>query len=409
MTHSLHRAVGVLLVSTVAVLGGCGADDVGMDPFVADGGGVDMRGADMAAVDLGPAADLGRMPDLGQRLDGALAPDARGPSPGGPSDNPNLDRIESGRFVVISNNTVTDLCGPGLGFDDCDPGAQEGVMSEWNGGAFADNYHSHGGLMAWGGGHAGYSGNEVYMFDVNTGLWSALAQPPVDTSSCTSSTSEYPDGTPRTGHTYEGLEYAPITGEFVKLLVSSDGAGVVSTGTVHLFNIFDGTWRRGMRKPTWENAGGGSDDGEGASSAYDARRGLVWGHVAWRGYETDPDKAFSSYDPVTDVWTEYPGANVGIDHAAAIDPVRDLYVLGAYRSGETLVAFDLANPSAGPVELNVTGTANAATGQMGFEYDSDNAVFAAYNAGGGEGSTISVLTPPAGDWRTEPWVCRIEP
>ena len=100
-----------------------------------------------------------------------------------------------------------------------------GVMDDWNGGAFASNLGAAGSLLVFGGGHSGYNGNEVYGFDVAQGTWSRLTNP-VSPPICDFSTSTMAGNSPCVPHTYDYLEYSPITNEFVKLGSSADNETV---------------------------------------------------------------------------------------------------------------------------------------------------------------------------------------
>ena len=46
-----------------------------------------------------------------------------------------------------------------------------GVIDDWCGGAFASGFGTLGGLVVWGGGHNGYFGSELYVFDLESQLW----------------------------------------------------------------------------------------------------------------------------------------------------------------------------------------------------------------------------------------------
>src|SRR5262245_18766455 len=77
------------------------------------------------------------------------------------------DSLVPGRWTVVSTNTIHDVdpCPK----RDCSYSANEGVagvINDWNGGVFASGYGAYGGLVAWGGGHMGYFGSEIYVFDV---------------------------------------------------------------------------------------------------------------------------------------------------------------------------------------------------------------------------------------------------
>ena len=79
---------------------------------------------------------------------------------------------------------------------------QAGVMNDWAGGAYDSTRDR---LMVWGGGHAGYGGNEVYAFSLATGAWSRLTEPSNPITTCTDF---YPDGRPASTHSYNFCNYS---------------------------------------------------------------------------------------------------------------------------------------------------------------------------------------------------------
>ena len=81
------------------------------------------------------------------------------------------------------------------------------VIYKWNGAAFD-------GRRWWfhGGGHSDYSGNEVYQFDFGSLSWSRLTNPsPMHPVTPENKCPDTVDGTPLSGHTYDGFVYVPKT------------------------------------------------------------------------------------------------------------------------------------------------------------------------------------------------------
>ncbi len=136
-------------------------------------------------------------------------------------------------------------------------------MDDWSGGAVAPQLGTYGSLLLFGGGHGGDLGNEVYRFDVATGLWSRFTEPP-QPATCNFSTSQMPNGGPCADHTYANLQYSPVTNEFIKLGGSAYDTGYTGTGYVYALNLATRTWRRGAHQPNWAAGGAG-----GAASAWD--------------------------------------------------------------------------------------------------------------------------------------------
>ncbi|MEZ4270393.1 MAG: hypothetical protein R3C68_02805 [Myxococcota bacterium] len=236
-----------------------------------------------------------------------------------------LDSLLPGHWMELSLNTLNDVVAT------CDGGSTgcrwtgstgpSSIMSAWCGGAFATAWGSSGGLIAYGGGHQDYFGNEVYIFDIETRLWQRLSDPYDDgvtnpTINACSSTGSYPDGSPCATHTYDGVDYHPASNSFVVFNSELDANGGSSSGYPFLFDLDSRSWRRGPK---------GSGSGIGPSSAYDPTRGILWLRP-WAA------SSFRSFDPEANggagEWTQYGTTDyIDIDATAAIDPIADLYVM----------------------------------------------------------------------------------
>src|SRR5262245_14739903 len=82
------------------------------------------------------------------------------------------EELAPGHWMELSLNVIEDVdpCPP----EDCSWSAVEGVsgtIDDWCGGALAAGFGALGGLVVWGGGHNGYFGSEIYVFDIDTQLW----------------------------------------------------------------------------------------------------------------------------------------------------------------------------------------------------------------------------------------------
>lgn len=309
-----------------------------------------------------------------------------------------------GKWIVISNDMMKDHDPGGSAYHGAD--GQKGVVDEYSGGAFAPDLGVLGSLLVFGGGHAGYAGNEVYKFNIDTGFWSRSN--PDSTGDCPDLVlGEYADGAPCVPHDWNAVGYHPTTHSFVILGGSAlccNTSGTSATATVHLMNVNTNVWRRGGTRP-WNNSVGA---GEGACSAYDSSRGVFWYSPGWRAGSAPAVRAFSKYDPSANsgagAWTAQVDAYVDAGCAMAIDPTLDIAVkmFGSNDSrGAGLEAYDLTQPNTQPIRLTISGdlTANN-SGDNGFEWDSSAGKFVAW----ADGATVYTLTPPASNWQTHPWV-----
>lgn len=305
-----------------------------------------------------------------------------------------LEELQPGHWYEVPNSRLSsvDPC-PARNCSYSAVEGQAGVMDDWNGGAFATGYGAKGGLVVFGGGHNGYYGNEVYIFDVDALRWVRFTEP-VNNPVCNYSEGELQDGSPCSAHTYDYVSYHPGTNSFIMLTSASnhDQAGGGSP-RVHLLSLDPAVkqWRRGA-------INSGSCCGQGASSAYDPNRDVFWILYPYNMH-------FHKYDPDANggagQWTQYQQFNIEIDAVASIDPVRDLYVALEATYQHRVFVFDLKNPNTPAVSVNIGGDSSVPMneGAAGFEWDPTSQSFITW-AGG---TSVYRLTPPSGDWRTGTW------
>jgi hypothetical protein len=303
------------------------------------------------------------------------------------------DSLVPGQWTVVSTNTLKDLdpCPQ----RNCSYSAVEGVwglVNDWCGGAFASGYGILGGLVQWGGGHNGYFGSEIYVFDLASQQWVRETDPYDDGSSSVASKCSadgiYPDGSACPTHTYNSIEYHPSTNRLVILNGTPDPvAGGAYDGRAHLFGFTTHAWSLGARTA--------SPFGYDAPGAYDASRDVFW---QMYGYVY----RLAAYDPNLDEWHDYGSPGTwDIDGAGKVDPVRDLLVFIDARGTGKVYGISLASPSSPMVELTTTGdTEIQSATSMGFEWEPVSERFVAWN----DGADVYVLNPPTGPWDTGTWV-----
>jgi hypothetical protein len=327
---------------------------------------------------------MARIVALAGSVIGALAPALAAAHP--------ADELPPGQWMVLSLNTIDDV--DPCPAQDCSYSAVEGVsatIDDWCGGALASGYGMLGALVVWGGGHNGYFGSEVYVFDIDSQLWERVSEPFDDGSGSVapacSDDGVYPDGSACPTHTYDRVDYHPGTNSFVILFATPDPVcGGCDDPNVHLFGFDDGTWSLGAAHPM-------PSPFTGASTAYDASRDSYWLLPAYNGF-------FSQYDAGADVWTAHQQHNIDIDAVSAIDPGRDLFVTVDGRGTHTVIVHDLANPTNLGTTVTVDGTSPIMdSAAQGFEWDPVSQQF----VGWGGGTEVWTLVPPDGDWATQTW------
>ena len=147
-----------------------------------------------------------------------------------------IEDLQPGHWYDVPNSQLKSLdpCPAST----CSWSANEGVaavMNDWGGGAFATGFGTKGGLVVTAGGHNGYYGNELYVFDVGTLKWQRVTNP-LDNPSCDYTEGELQDQSPCASHTYDFLQYHPGTNSFVQLGSTSNqsegGGGSAVTQSV---------------------------------------------------------------------------------------------------------------------------------------------------------------------------------
>ena len=317
------------------------------------------------------------------------------------------------------------------------PGA---VVTAWS--SFA--WDSAGGnLMLWGGGHASYAGNEMYVWDGATGNWERGSLP---------SKIDAADGlviggvAPQSSHTYDNNLYLPVNNMFMTF-----GGAAIKSGTY--FQTTDGVTVSRAGPYLWDplkadpNQMGGTT-GSGWNTDTVAQGGNMWidryghftgsepiGHInGTTAYRTEngQDVVYLTADrnasgspslyryALGDVRNggedtlEKIGImrnTVGYKGAATIDTDHNLYirtatVVGPYRSDLAIWDLDAANaanpnsnPNIGIDLVNRDGSDFFMTGNYGIGYDTANNAILLWDGAGGGGTvwSASVITDASGN------------
>lgn len=250
------------------------------------------------------------------------------------------------------------------------------VMNAWSGGAYDTKRER---LLVWGGGHSDYSGNEIYAFDMNTLKWARVNEPTVDVGG-TESSGVYPDGAPRSRHTYNSIQYVPLLDRFCGFGAAGlYPGGQVGTARTECFDFDDRRWTRMADAKTY---------GIASFSAVDPMTGAVW---AGKG-------TLTRFEPTANAWnarTEYDNDIEWTNYLTMeTDPKRRLLI--AAGAGK-LYKWNIANPDAEirAVPLATTGGASViGVGAPGLAYDPVGERMVAW----GGGPDVYSLDPDAKAW-----------
>ncbi|HVW64350.1 MAG TPA: PEP-CTERM sorting domain-containing protein [Nitrosospira sp.] len=350
-----------------------------------------------------------------------------------------LDATPAGGWVKASTNYFSDAWPTGADAVQLDSYRFPGqIVRAWS--SFAWDPAS-GSLMLWGGGHANYAGNEMYVWDGSTGAWGRGSLP----SRIDSNYFVVGGNAPQPAHTYDNNLYLPVNGMFLTF----GGANLSGTN----FSKTDGTTVSRAGPFLWDpekadpNKVGGVT-GSGWNTANVAQGGNMWidRQGNWTGteppsyiqsttaYRTENGKdvvyvtgdqgasGFPSLYRYTlgdvrnggqDTWEKIGITNntVGYQGTGTLDTEHNLYirtatVAGRYTSDLAVWDLDKANP-ANPASnmdiginlVNADGSDFVMNSHYGIDYDpAANAIFLWDGSdGGGTVWEAKVLTDASGD------------
>lgn len=302
-----------------------------------------------------------------------------------------ISSAAAGEWTSISSNTLSDVAfnytGWGVsGFAT----TLQSVMNPWSGAAY-DYVRNR--LLVKGGGHNDYDGNEVYVFNLSTALWSRLDNPsPYDEDAFSGGAANpngwngvYTDNGPQPIHTYDVLCINPTTGKMYELGKS----GSTCLTQIRELNPAIATQQTpGDTKSWWAYRATISwPDGHSGTSAWmsDEAKFVI-------GYQDGGTFInFRTYDPATDTVSAQIDAVVGGDYsgdmALAYSASRRLAVV--HRGSNSLVLLSRATNT---VSLQ-TVTGATLPVRCGLEYDTVRDVFWAYTDEGADRRVLYSINP----------------
>lgn len=282
--------------------------------------------------------------------------------------------VSSGEWYEVPNSHMEDVKHNVMGPDMWDVSC---VIDCWCGGAYDTKRDR---LVVWGGGHGQYSGNELYAFNVDTLAWERLNDP----SNPPGYDEAYgPDGLPSSRHSYNYLQYLPVTDSFYTFGGAAFYPGIKSAPFVDRFDFDTNSWET--------NLGAVPQGAYGyAFSAVDHSTGYAYQHGPY-GSAT-----LARYDAIVNAWTTIsvtgePYIRSGFTATAAFDPKRQKLV----SIGDGLTVWDINGNSAVASNPQTSGDNSIENaGAVGFDYDPVTETFIAW----GGGPTIYSLDIDALTW-----------
>jgi Ca2+-binding RTX toxin-like protein len=346
-----------------------------------------------------------------------------------------LQTAAEGSWLKINRNRFSDVWTPmeqrpsALGFTN-----PAKIIHAWSSMAWDPNRAQ---LIFWGGGHANYSGNEIYRFDAGSGLWERASLPSQVVAPLGDAQYFAVDGAyaaPIAAHTYDNQEFLPITDRFITFgggkfnccsnFVLDDGvtptgpylwdpsrAGADMVGGTTGSHVDPQRFPGVIAARMWQNRDAVQTNGTGSTIR---PTNFVNGSSAYAGDgETDSilvteiprdgGKLFrytihDVEDPTRDEW-QLVGvrgkASYGDQGAGAYDSSRRIYARTANSSaGRVLVAWSLVAPGPSNTSVNVVLKDSSGefqlSNQHGMDFDEVRGVFVLWDGG----EDVWYVTPP---------------
>lgn len=133
-----------------------------------------------------------------------------------------LATVPAGGWVQVSTTTFSSAWPTGSVAVPNAGTSPKAVVSAWSSVAW-DSTHDQ--LIAWGGGHANYQGNEVYLWNAATGAWSLGSLPSRLYNGGAANFYVVDSAAPQSAHTYDNNLYLPVNNLFMTL-----GGAAYNTG-----------------------------------------------------------------------------------------------------------------------------------------------------------------------------------
>lgn len=247
----------------------------------------------------------------------------------------------------------------------------QGIIKNWSGGWLAPDYGTYGSFgIGIGGGHGsntGYTGSDVFRFDLGTRTWTEIHARQETTLDTTFG--EYPDGSTAAMHTYFTWVATPaLPGHPSGMLLIPRSSASSSLNTpaavvpyARGMDLATGVWTRYDQIPGGHVAGDNDSWTEACASVWDTTRNKMW---FWAMSNPQAESNFAALDPLASSgsqWTETRPTNPngghgwssnGIEQVLVHDTVRDIIITLDFRATGTIKYLFPGSPGT----YNTTGT-----------------------------------------------------
>jgi hypothetical protein len=250
------------------------------------------------------------------------------------------------------------------------------VTEDWAGATFDTKRDR---LLVWGGGHAGYHGNEVYALNVGAGTIQRLNNPSLSPPSSCGNDGTMPDGNPVARHTYNHLAYIAHADRMFAFGGSASPCGFMKNDT----------WTFDLAQLKWQkmNPSGPTPEGNyGWVTAYDPATRKVFLHDYFNLFTY-------TFETNTYAIVKSNSGAISQNMTGAIDTKRKQFVMvGA----GAVIAYDIAaGGSFARQNWQTSGATSIVNGSfIGLAYDVAGDRFVAWNGG----NSVYSLNPDTKVW-----------
>ena len=161
-----------------------------------------------------------------------------------------LAATPEGGWVQANTTTYSSAWATGAAAVPPTPGGPASVVIAWSSFAWDSNRSD---LLLWGGGHANYAGNEMYVWDGGTGAWSRGSL----SSRLDANNYVIDNAAPQSSHTYDNNVYLPVNDRFLTF----GGAAYNSGGIFTSASGREGPWLWDPAKADANKVGGTTGSG----------------------------------------------------------------------------------------------------------------------------------------------------
>ncbi len=288
------------------------------------------------------------------------------------------------------NNGITCL------IDDC-----------WNGATFASGWGNKGGLFVWGGGHHGYFGSEVYVFDMETQDWSRLTSNNgiaidcslgygVDATGTTDGRYNV-SGLPVAPHTYNTLLYHPPSNSIGVMFPERNACGGDVIPRPAFFSLDTLTWTFGTKNLSVSPRAGGW-------AVWDSTRNLMLNEGGDTGGEFI-EYQITGTGVTTGTFSSHASNYRALESGAGVDTENDVLIASnaPYGCATTDVyALDMDDLDASPTIITTAGSQPVLC-KSAFEYVASESGFIVRADGNAEDDDVYLFkrtsgSPLGGTW-----------